>query len=119
MALLDAQHCTWFFASLTPYLRLALSQQNISIQAEALEVAMRLHETPIQDPMLGVQQIQVKIQNLCLETRRLKQLHALWIEAWEEVWCIKCKGQDHNKDHCPTFMNYVAGGGPISLRLEI
>lgn len=54
MTLTDEQHYVWFVASLTPYLRLALVQQNISTQAEALEAAMRLHETPIQDPGLGV-----------------------------------------------------------------
>jgi len=36
---------------------MALSQQKLSTQAEALEMAMRLHETPIQDPGLGIQQI--------------------------------------------------------------
>ena len=55
--LTDAQHHTWFVASLTPHLRTALSQQKLSTHAETLEMAMRLHETPIQDPGLGVQQI--------------------------------------------------------------
>ena len=63
--LIDAQHCFWFITSLTPYLKSALSQQKISTQAEALEVAMRLQETLVQDPGLGVQQIQVQVQNLC------------------------------------------------------
>ena len=49
MTLTDAQHCTWFMASLTPHLMTTLSQQKISTQAEALETTMRLHETPLQD----------------------------------------------------------------------
>ena len=36
-----------------------LSQQKLSTHAEALEMEMRLHETPIQDPGLAVQQIHV------------------------------------------------------------
>jgi len=36
----------------------------------------------------------------------------------EEVWCIKCKGQGHDKDHCLVFANYLVGGGPMPLRLE-
>jgi len=68
MKLTDAQHCMFFVASLTPHLRMALSPQKISTQAKALEIAMRLHETPIQDPSLEVQQIHVQIKNLCLET---------------------------------------------------
>ena len=67
MTLADGKHNAWFVVSLTPHLRTTLSQQNLSTQAEALEMAMRLHETPIQDPSLGVQQIHMKLQNLCLE----------------------------------------------------
>jgi len=36
----------------------------------------------------------------------------------EEVWCVKCKGQGHDKDHYLGFVNYLMGGGPTSLRLE-
>ncbi len=61
MMMSDAQHYTWFVASLTPHLRTVLSQQKVSTQAEALEMEMRLHETPIQDLGLGVQQINVKL----------------------------------------------------------
>ena len=61
MTLIDAQHYTWFVASLTPQLRTKLSQQKLSTQVEALEMAMRLHETLIQDPGLGVQQIHGKL----------------------------------------------------------
>ena len=57
MTLMDGQHRAWFLASITLHLRMVLSQQKLSTQAEALEIAMRLHETPIQDPGLGVQQI--------------------------------------------------------------
>lgn len=39
-------------------------------------------------------------------------------EAREEVWCIKCKGLGHDKDHYPVFANYLVGGGPMSLRPE-
>ena len=72
MTLTDGQHHAWFVASLTPHLRTTLSQQKLSTQAEALEMAMRLQETPIQDPELGVQQIHVQLQNLCLEMQSLK-----------------------------------------------
>ena len=48
--LTDGQHCEWFVASLLPHLRSALSEQKIKTQAEALEIAMRLHENSMQDP---------------------------------------------------------------------
>lgn len=55
MNLIDGQHHEWFVASLLPHLRSALSQKKITTQAEALEIAMRLQETSMQDPNLGVQ----------------------------------------------------------------
>ena len=51
--------------------------------------------------------------------RSLKQGQAPQPEGHEEAWCIKCKGQGHDKDHCPFFANYVVAGGPIPLRLEV
>jgi len=109
MMLTVAQHHAWFVASLTPHLRTALSQQKLSTQAEALEMEMRLHEIPIKDPGLGVQQIHVQLQNLCLEMQSLKHDRTTQPEVHKEVWCIKCKGQGHDKDHCPVFANYLAG----------
>lgn len=99
-----------------PHLRMELSQQKLSTQAEALEMEMRLQETPIQDPGLGVQQIHAQLQNMCLEMQILKQDRAPWLEERKEVWCIKCKGQGHDKDHCPVFVNYLVRGGLIPLR---
>lgn len=111
MTLMDGQHYTWFVASRTPHLRMALSQQNLSTQAEALEMVMRLHETPIQDPGLGIQQIHMELQNLSLEMQSLKQDRTPRQEAHEEVWCIKFKGRGHDKDHCLVFVKYLAQTG--------
>ena len=46
MKLTDGKHHEWFVASLTPHLQNVLSQQRLTTQAEALEIMMRLHETP-------------------------------------------------------------------------
>ena len=78
MTLIDGQHCAWFVESLTPHLRMTLSQKKLSSQAEALEIEMRLHETPIKDLGLGVQQIHTQLQNLCLEMQSLKQDRKNW-----------------------------------------
>lgn len=118
MTLTDGQHRAWFVASLKPHLKMELSQEKLSTQAEALEIAMTLHQTQILDPRLGVQQIHAQLKNLCLEMQILKQDRTTWPEAREEVWCIKCKGQGHDKDHCPVFMNFLTGGGSMPLRPE-
>ena len=67
MNITDGKHREWFVASLLPHLRVTLSHQTIGTQVEALEIAMILHETPIQDAALGVQKIHVELQKLCLE----------------------------------------------------
>ena len=72
MNMTNGQHSKWFVALLLPHLRSALSQQKITTQAEVLEIAMRLYETLMQDPNLGVQQIHVQLKNLCLEMQSLK-----------------------------------------------
>ena len=77
-----------------------------------------MHETPIQDPNLGIQQIHVKLKKLCLEMQSLKQDRTARPEVHDEVWCVKCKGQGHDKDHCLVFANYLTRGGPIPLRPE-
>jgi len=72
---------------------------------------MRFHKTSIQHPNLGVQKIHTQLKNLCLEMQSLKQDRTAHLEAHEEVWCIRCKGQGHDKD-------YLAGGGTMPLRPE-
>jgi len=87
-------------------------------QAEALEIAMGLHETPMEDLNPGVLQIHAQLQNLSLEMQSLKQEKATQPEACKEVWCIKCKGRGYDKDHYPVFANYIALGGPMPLLPE-
>lgn len=50
-------HKEWYIVSLLPHLILPLLQQNIGMQVEALEIAMELEASPIQDTHIGVQQI--------------------------------------------------------------
>jgi len=67
--------------------------------------------------MLGFQQIHAKLQNLCLDFQSLKGKVA-HLELCEEVWCLKCESQGHDKDHFYIFANYMAGGGLMPLRQE-
>jgi hypothetical protein len=34
----------------------------------------------------------------------------------EDIWCIRCKSEDHDKDHCPLFHDYFSSGAPSSLK---
>ena len=56
-----------------------------------------------------------QLKNMCLDMQSLKQDRIVRPEA-EEICCLKCKGQGHEKDHCPVFVNYIIGGSPMPLR---
>jgi len=45
----DAQHKEWFIAALLPHIRVPLTQQKITTQEEALEIAMKLEASPISE----------------------------------------------------------------------
>lgn len=60
----------------------------------------------------------MQLQNIFPEMQSLKQDKTVQPEVHEEVWCLKCKGQGHEKYHCSVFVNYIAGGEPIPLRSE-
>jgi len=46
----------------------------------------------------------------------LKQDRTVRSKAREEIWCLKCNGHMHDKDHFPVFANYITGGGSVPLR---
>jgi len=52
------QRKEWFIATLLPHIRLPLMQQKVVDQAEALEVAMKLEASPLQEASAGMAQIQ-------------------------------------------------------------
>ena len=91
MNLTDSQHRNWLIIALLSYLSITLSQKKIGTQAEALKIVMRLHETPIQDASLEIQQIHAELQNFYLELQSLKKEKVARLEVHGEVWCLKCK----------------------------
>jgi hypothetical protein len=34
----------------------------------------------------------------------------------EDSWCIRCKLEGDNKEHCPIFHEYLAYGAPSPLK---
>lgn len=48
----------------------------------------------------------------------LKQDRTAHPKVRDKVWCIKCKGQGHDKSHCLVFARYLTVGGPMPLKLE-
>ena len=57
-------------------------QQKVADQQEALEIAMKLETTPVEDNF-GIAQIQAQLAVMALELRDMKQGKT----GHEEVWC--------------------------------
>jgi hypothetical protein len=53
----DEKNKEWFISALLPHIRVPLMQHNISSQAEALEIAMKLESTPMRESNSGMSQI--------------------------------------------------------------
>jgi len=49
-----AQHKEWFIISFLPHIIILLTQQKVVTQAEALEIAMKLEESPIGETGIGM-----------------------------------------------------------------
>jgi hypothetical protein len=50
----DEQNKEWFIAALLPHIRVPLMQQKISLQAEVLEIAMKLESSPMGESISGM-----------------------------------------------------------------
>ena len=102
-----AQHKEWFIVSLLPHIRMPLMQQKVVDQQEALEIAMKLETAPVEDNF-GIAQIQVQLAAMVLELRDMKKGKT----SREEVWCIQCQIEGHDKEQCPVVRNYMNTGAP-------
>ena len=53
----DVQHKEWFIAALAPHIWHPLMQQKIATQSEALEIVMKLEDSPIGETTFSMNQI--------------------------------------------------------------
>jgi hypothetical protein len=53
----DEQNKEWFIATLLTHIRVPLMQQNITLQEEALEIAMNLESAPMGESISSMSQI--------------------------------------------------------------
>jgi hypothetical protein len=110
----DEQNKEWFIASLLPHIRVPLMQQKITSQAEALEIAMKLESAPMGESSSGMSQILSQLTSLSLQVEDMKKDKGK--DKREDIWCIRCKSEGHDKEHCPLFHEYLASGAPSPLK---
>jgi hypothetical protein len=110
----DEQNKEWFNASLLPHIRVPLMQQNISLQSEALDIAMKLESTPMGESISGMSQILSQVTSLSLQVEDMKKDKGK--DKREDIWCVICRLEGHDKEHCPLFHEYLASGASIPLK---
>ena len=95
----DVQHKEWFIAELVPHVRILLMQQKIAKQSEALQITMKLEDSPVGENATHMNQIQTQLENMTLQLQDIKKGK----EHRKEVWCTRCRTEGHQKDQCPDF----------------
>ena len=102
----DEQKKEWFIAAFLPHIRFPLMQQKISSQDEALEITMKLESTPMGESSSGMSQILSQLTSLSLQVEDMKKDKGK--DKREDIWCVICKSEGHEKEHCPLFNEYLA-----------
>jgi hypothetical protein len=110
----DEQNKEWFIVSLLPHIRVFLMQQKVASQAEALEITMKLESTPMGESNLGMSQILSQLTSLSLQVEDMKKDKGKYKR--EDIWCIRCNSEGHDKENCPLFHEYLASGALIPLK---
>jgi hypothetical protein len=91
-------------------------QQKVTLQDEALEITMKLEETPVGESNPGVSQILNQLTSLSLQVEDMKKERGK--EKREDIWCIRCKEEGHDKENCPLFSEYLASRAPNPLNQD-
>jgi hypothetical protein len=113
----DEQNKKWFNVSLLPHIKASLMQKKVALWAEALEITMKLEAVPVGEASPGMSQILNQLTSLSLQVKDMKKDEGK--EKREDIWCIICKSEGHDKEHCPLFHEYLASGAPSPLKQAI
>jgi hypothetical protein len=74
---------------------------------------MKLESTPMGESNLGMSQILSQLTSLSLQVEDMKKDNGK--DKREEIWCVRCRSEVHDKEHFPLFNEYLASGalGPL------
>jgi hypothetical protein len=75
---------------------------------------MKLESTPMGESSSGMSQILSQLTSLSLQVKDMKKEKGK--DKREGIWCIRCKSEGHDKEHCPLFHEYLASGALSPLR---
>ena len=75
---------------------------------------MKLESTPMGESSSGMSQILSQLTSLSLQVEDMNKDKGK--DKREDFWCIRCKSEGHDKEHCPMFHGYLASGDLIPLK---
>jgi hypothetical protein len=110
----NEQHKKWFIVALLPPIRVPLMQQKVASQDDALDISMKLEATPVGESNPGMSHILSQLTSLSLQVEYMKNDKVK--EKREDIWCIICKVEGHEKEHFPLFNEYLAFGDRNPLK---
>ena len=69
----DIHHKEWFIKALLSHIRPSLMQQRITTQSEALEISMKMEDSPIGENAIRMNHIQMHLVKLMLQLQDIKK----------------------------------------------
>ena len=75
---------------------------------------MKLESTPMGESISGMSQILSQLTSLPLQVKDMKKEKGKYKR--EGIWCVRCRSEGHDKEHCPLFNEYLAFGAPSPLK---
>jgi hypothetical protein len=75
---------------------------------------MKLELTPMGESNLGMTQILSQLTSLSLQVKDVNKDKGN--DKREDIQCVRCRSEGHDREHCPLFHEYFAFGAPIPLK---
>jgi hypothetical protein len=75
---------------------------------------MKLESAPMGESSSGMSQILSQLTSLSLQVEDIKKDKGK--DKREDIWCVRCRSEGHDKEHCPVFHEYLASGAPSPLK---
>ena len=72
---------------------------------------MKLEASPIGETTVDMNQIHAQLENLTIQLQDIKKEK----EEHDDLWCTQCHVDEHTKDTCLTFQNYLLSRAPNPL----
>jgi hypothetical protein len=75
---------------------------------------MNLESALMGESSSGMSQVLSQLTSLSLQVEDMKKDKGK--DKREYIWCVRCKSEGHDKEHCPLFHEYLASRALIPLK---